>query len=468
MLPNMQEAKKRTDKLVDILYDSYKNEKTINNLTYNIKTYGCQMNVRDSEVMAAILEDMGFVPNPELEQSDLVLLNTCSIRENAHNKVFGMLGRLKNQKEHNPNLIVGLAGCMAQEEGVAKDLLAKYKWLDFVIGTHNLHELPKVLNKSLAEKKLNINVWSHEGEVIENLPIKRESNHSAWVNIMYGCDKFCTYCIVPMTRGKQRSRLAKDILNEIESLVKDGYKEVTLLGQNVNAYGKDLKDNDLSFANLLEQIAKTNIPRIRFVTSHPWDFTNEMIDIIAKYPNIMPYIHLPVQAGSNQILKLMGRKYTKQEYLTLFNKLKKAIPNVTISTDIIVGFPGETEADFNETIDLYKECQFDTAFTFLFSPREGTGAAKLKDDTKESVKKERLQSLNKLVSKYALESNLTYLDKTVPVLLTNPSPKNPDVLQGYTDTMKLVNVAAKKEKIGQIIDVKITKAKTWSLDGELI
>ena len=467
MLPNMLEAKKRTNKPVDIIYDSYQADKTINNLTYHIKTYGCQMNVRDSEVMSAILEDMGFTHNENIETADLVLLNTCSIRENAHNKVFGMLGRLKNRKEKEPNLIVGLAGCMAQEETVAKDLLAKYKWLDFVIGTHNLHELPNVLNKSLEDKKLNINVWSHEGEVIENLPIKRESNHSAWVNIMFGCDKFCTYCIVPMTRGKQRSRLVKDIINEVEDLVKQDYKEVTLLGQNVNAYGKDLPDNNINFANLLELIAKTNIPRIRFVTSHPWDFTDEMIEVIAKYPNIMPYIHLPVQAGSDHILKLMGRKYTVEEYLTLFNKIKKAIPNVAISTDIIVAFPGETEEDFKGTLDLYNTCKFDTAFTFLFSPRENTAAAKLTDDTEESVKKERLQTLNKLVSKYAKESNKAYVDKVVPVLLTNQSPKNKDVLQGYTDTMKLVNVPTSIHNIGKIVNVKITKAKTWNLEGEL-
>jgi len=271
-----------------------------------------------------------------------------------------------------------------------------------------------------------------------------------------------------MTRGKQRSRLAKDILNEIEALVNDDYKEVTLLGQNVNAYGKDLKDSDLSFANLLEKIAKTKIPRIRFVTSHPWDFTDEMIKVIAKYENIMPYIHLPAQAGSDNILKLMGRKYTKEEFLILFNKLKKTIPGVAISTDIIVGFPGETESDFNETLSLYNECQFDTAFTFLFSPREGTGAAKLKDETKEAVKKDRLQELNKLVSKYAHTSNQAYLGKTAPVLLTTISPKNKDVLQGYTDTMKLVNVKASPDQLGKIVDVKITNTKTWSLDGELV
>ena len=298
------------------------------------------------------------------------------------------------------------------------------------------------------------------------LPVKRDSKYTAWVNIMYGCDKFCTYCIVPYTRGKQRSRLNIDIINEVKELVKDGYKEVTLLGQNVNAYGKDL-DTNYTFANLLEDVAKTNIDRIRFVTSHPWDFTDEMIEVISKYDNIMPYIHLPIQSGSDDILKKMGRKYTIKEYTTLFNKLKSKIPNVSISTDIIVGFPNETEEDFNATLDIVRKLRYDLAYTFIYSKREGTPASKMEDTITLETKKERLAKLNELVNECAKENNMKYLNKEVKVLLTDHSDKL-DNLSGYTDTMKLVNVKADDKYLGKIVNVKITDAKTWSLDGVLV
>ena len=283
---------------------------------------------------------------------------------------------------------------------------------------------------------------------------------------MYGCDKFCTYCIVPYTRGKQRSRRFGDIIREVKSLKADGYKEVTLLGQNVNAYGKDL-NLEYDMSDLLEEVAKTGIDRVRFVTSHPWDFTDRMIEVISKYPNIMPYIHLPLQSGSDRILKLMGRRYTKESYLELFNKIKKTVPGVSITTDIIVGFPGESEEDFEETLDVVNTCKYDSAFTFIFSPREGTPATKMKDDTPLSVKEDRLHRLNELVNKYAREANEKYLGKVVSVLLENVSEKNSDMLAGYTDTMKLVNVKAPKEMLGKIVDVKITDVKTWSMDGEI-
>lgn len=308
---------------------------------------------------------------------------------------------------------------------------------------------------------------SVEGDIIENIPVKRDSKYKAWINIMYGCDKFCTYCIVPYTRGKQRSRHPEYILNEIKELVKNGYKEVTLLGQNVNAYGKDL-DIDYKMENLLEDVAKTKIDRIRFVTSHPWDFTDEMIEVIKNNPNIMPYIHLPLQSGSDRILKLMGRRYTKEKYLELFNKLKKALPYSSITTDIIVGFPGETEEDFNDTLDVVNECKFDSAFTFIFSPRIGTPAAKMKDDVSLETKNERLQKLNELINKYSKEANDRYLNKTVPVLIEGYSEKDNKYLMGYTDTMKLVNVEGSKENIGQIVNVKITDVKTWSMNGKII
>ena len=318
LLPEREKAKIRTkNKVQTKKYSIPDNLKELGlGKTYYIKTYGCQMNVHDSENIKAILEEMSFKEVDEMEKADLILLNTCAIRENAHNKVFGMIGRIKHMKEERPNIIAGICGCMAQEEGVVEEILNKYKWLDFVFGTHNIHELPLVLEKSMNSKKLEVQVYSCEGDIIEDIPVKRDSKYKAWVNIMYGCDKFCTYCIVPYTRGKQRSRNPKDIIREVEKLKKDGYKEVTLLGQNVNAYGKDLEIS-YDMSNLLIDVAKTGIDRVRFVTSHPWDFTDEMIEVISKYDNVMPYIHLPLQSGSNRILKLMGRRYTKESYLEL-------------------------------------------------------------------------------------------------------------------------------------------------------
>ena len=465
-IPNLKEAKKRTNKEVETNYYESKYQNIVNNKKYFLKTYGCQMNEHDSENMKAILEEMGFKETENMEDADLVLLNTCSIRENAHNKVFGMLGRAKHLKSTKKDLIVGIAGCMAQEEVVAQEILKKYKWMDFVLGTHNIEQLSELVYDSLKEHELKIEAQSCEGKVLEGLPTTRNSKVKAFVNIMYGCDKFCTYCIVPYTRGKQRSRKPNDIIKEVEQLVKDGYQEVTLLGQNVNAYGKDL-NIDYTMTDLLTDVAKTNINRIRFVTSHPWDFTDDMIETIAKYKNIMPSIHLPVQSGNNEILKLMGRRYTKEEYLTLFNKIKEKIPNVSITTDIIVGFPNETEEQFNDTLDLVNKCKFDLAFTFIFSKRVGTPAEKMQDNISLEEKEERLYKLNELINKYALENNKKLLNKTVKVLVEGPSDKN-NMLMGYTDTNKLVNIKGPKEIIGKIVDVKIIQIKTWSLDGEYV
>ena len=468
ILPNLKEAKKRTDKkILTSIYeidDKYRN--IGNNKKYYIKTYGCQMNVHDSENIKALLETMNFIETDKMEDADLILLNTCAIRENAHNKVFGFLGRVKHLKEERPNIISGICGCMAQEENVVKEIKNKYKWVDIVFGTHNIKNLPAILNDSLIKKEQEIEVFSIEGDIVENLPVKRDSKYKAWVNIMYGCDKFCTYCIVPYTRGKQRSREPKYIIDEVIKLVNLGYKEVTLLGQNVNAYGKDL-DIDYKMSDLLKDVANTGIDRVRFVTSHPWDFDDEMIDVISKYDNIMPYIHLPLQSGSDRILKLMGRRYTKEEYLNLYKKLKDKIKNVSITTDIIVGFPGETEEDFLETLDVVNKCKYDSAYTFIFSPREGTPAAKMKDDISVEEKNERLHTLNEIVNKYANLANQKYLNKTVKVLIEGKSEKD-DMLMGYTDTMKLVNVKANKDNIGKIVDIKITDIKTWSLDGQII
>lgn len=468
-LPNLKDAKVRTNNKSVVLRDDYNIPKDIKSIgkgkKYYIKTYGCQMNVHDSENIKAILEDMNFIESDKMEDSDIIILNTCAIRENAHNKMFGFLGRVKHLKEKNPNIICGIGGCMPQEENVVASLRNKYKWVDIIFGTHNIHKLPNILKDAIDKKNQQIEVYSKEGEIYENIPVKRDSKYKAWVNIMYGCDKFCTYCIVPYTRGKQRSRMHEDILDEVNKLVKDGYLEVTLLGQNVNAYGKDLDDN-YNMANLLEDVAKTGIKRVRFVTSHPWDFTDQMIDIIAKYDNIMPYIHLPLQSGSNRILKLMGRRYTKEKYLELFNKIKNKIPNVSITTDIIVAFPGETEEDFSDTLDVVDTCKFDSAFTFIYSPREGTPAALMKNNLTEEEKNNRLYKLNDLVNKYANIQNQKYLNKVVPVLLEDYSEKD-GMLMGYTDTMKLVNVKANKKYLGKIVEVKITSVKTWSMDGEI-
>ena len=355
---------------------------------------------------------------------------------------------------------------MPQEESVSNMIKDKYKWVDIVLGTHNIYDIPTLLENITKERKQNIEVYSVEGSIIENLPVKRDSKIKAWVNIQYGCDKFCSYCIVPYTRGKQRSRLPKDILKEVEELKNKGYKEVTLLGQNVNAYGKDLEES-YTMANLLEDVAKTGIDRIRFVTSHPWDFSSDMIDIIAKYPNIMPYIHLPIQSGSDNILKKMNLRYTIAEYKKLFHELKDKIPKVSITTDIIVGFPGETEEDFEETLKIYNELKYDLAYTFIYSPREGTPAAKIKDDVPLEEKEERLQRLNKVVNKYARENNEKYKDKIVPVLIEGYSDKG-GKLMGYTDTMKLVNVLGDPSNIGSIKQVHITEVKTWSMEGEIV
>lgn len=468
-LPSYKEARSR--KKEEVMIEEYEVPKNLNKIgqskTYYVKTYGCQMNEHDSENIKAMLEELGFVESLEMEASDLIILNTCSIRENAHNKAFGMLGRLKHLKETRKDLIIGLCGCMAQEEGVVDEILHKYRQVDFVFGTHNLHRLPIVLKNYLDNKKQEIEVLSVEGNLIEGMPVKRASKHKAYVNIMYGCDKFCTYCIVPYTRGKQRSRHKEDILKEVEELVREGYQEVTLLGQNVNAYGKDF-DSDYKMENLLEDVAKTNIPRVRFMTSHPWDFTDQMIEVIAKYPNIMPSIHLPVQSGSSRILKLMGRRYTKEEYLELFDKIKEKVPNVSISTDIIVGFPGETEEDFNDTLELVEHCKYDNAFTFIYSPRENTAACRLKDETPLREKEKRLYKLNEIVNKYFLENNQKLVGKTVKILVDGHNENGKTELFGYTDTNKLINFNGDESLIGKIVEVKITDAKTWSLDGEYV
>lgn len=467
-LPDYKEARTRDIrkyKTVNFKLDSKMKDK-YKGMKFHLKTYGCQMNEHDSENIKALLTSIGFEEIEDYEKADLVLLNTCSIRENAHNKAFGMLGRLKHLKEQKPELLVGLCGCMAQEASVVEEILKDYKFVNFVFGTHNMYQLPNILDKAMIENKQQIEVLSREEDLVEGLPVIRANSYKAYVNIIYGCNKFCTYCIVPYTRGRERSRKKEDILKEVENLVKDGYKEVTLLGQNVNAYGKDLYE-DYNLANLLEDIAKMNIPRIRFTTSHPWDFTDNMIEVIAKYPNIMPSVHLPVQSGSSKVLKLMGRRYTRESYLELFDKIKNTVSNIAISTDIIVGFPGESEEDFQETLSLVEYCKYDNAFTFVFSARVGTPACKLKDEVPLKEKEERLQRLNEIVNKYFLENNKKLEGKVLKVLVEGISEKK-NMYYGYSETNKLINFTSNKElELGSIVDVKITSSKTWSLDGEL-
>lgn len=467
--PNLKEARKRSkEKTQTLQYEISEEMKNIGvGKSYYIKTYGCQMNERDSEIIAGILEEMQYQKSENLEDADVIIFNTCAVRETAESKVYGAIGALKHLKLHNPDLIIGLCGCMSQEEKTIQKILTKYPQIDLIFGTHNYYRLPILLKEAILSKEKVIEVWSKEGDIVEGLPSTREYKHKAFINIMYGCDKFCTYCIVPYTRGKERSRKMEDIMKEVRALEKKGYQEITLLGQNVNAYGKDLKDVNYGFSTLLREIQKTTIPRVRFTTSHPWDFTEELIDVIASGKNLMPYIHLPVQSGSNEILKKMGRGYTRESYLELFKLIKKKIPNVTVTTDIIVGFPGETEKDFEDTLSLVKECQFDGAYTFIYSKREGTPAAKMRDDVPLEEKKRRLEILNKLVDENALKSNKKSEGKVVEVLVDGVNKKDENKLVGYTETNKLVHFIGNKKYIGKIVPVKITKVRTWILDGEL-
>ena len=467
--PDMKEARKRkTSNEVNYVEYNKSFDMFGKNKKYFVRTYGCQMNEHDSEKICGMLESVGFKSCEDVNSADIVILNTCAIRENAHDKVFGFLGVLKHIKDTtNPNLLVGICGCMAQEEVVVNEILKKYRYVDFVCGTHNLDNLLTIINEKIETNNQQIEVLSYEGDVVENIPVIRESKYSAWVDIIYGCDKFCTYCIVPYTRGKQRSRKKEDIIEEVKKLKESGYLEVTLLGQNVNAYGKDIYD-DYNLANLLSDVADTGIDRVRFVTSHPWDFTEEMVDVIASKDNIMPYIHLPLQSGSDKVLKLMNRRYTKEEYLKLYESIRKKVKNSSVTTDIIVGFPGETEEDFLETLDVVNRCKFDGAFTFAFSPRENTPAALMKETVSEEVKMDRLHRLNEVVNKYSNEANSKMMGTVVKCLVTSLSEKDKNKVCGYTENMKLDNIKGYKSLIGKIVNVKITDTKSFSLDGEYL
>lgn len=434
---------------------------------YLIQTYGCQMNEHDTEVMKGMFEQMGYTATEDRKQADVILLNTCAIRENAEDKVFGELGHLKTLKTEKPDLLIGVCGCMSQEESVVGRILQKHSFLDMIFGTHNIHRLPHLLQSAYFSKELVVEVWSKEGDIIENMPKKREGMR-AWVNIMYGCDKFCTYCIVPYTRGKERSRRPEDVIAEVRELARQGYKEITLLGQNVNAYGKDFEDIEYRFGDLMHDISKVDIPRVRFMTSHPRDFDDYLIEVLAQRGNLVEHIHLPVQSGSSEILKKMSRKYSREKFLELVDKIKRAIPDVLLTTDIIVGFPGETEEQFEETMSLVSEVGFDSAYTFIYSPREGTPAAGMEDNVPAEVKKERLARLNALLASICREKNEQMIGQEVEVLIEGESKNNENVLSGRTRTNKLVHLQGPKSWIGTFVQAKVIEAQTWYIKAEAV
>lgn len=436
-----------------------------NNKTYKVITFGCQGNLSDSERICGILSLIGFGEAADEEHADIIIYNTCCIRENAEMRVFGELGRIKKFKTKNPNLIIGLCGCMMQEEATVELIQKKYPHVDIIFGTHNINNLAYYIKLALEGEKV-IDILSVEGDIYEDIPKVRDHPYKAWVDIMYGCDEFCTYCIVPYTRGKERSRKLEDIVNEVKDLAEKGYKEVTLLGQNVNAYGKDL-GMEHGFADLLKALNKINIPRIRYTTSHPRDFDDDTIDAMALGGNIMPHLHLPVQSGNNEVLKRMNRKYTKEEYISKMTKLKEKVPGISITTDIIVAFPGETNEQYQDTIDLVKTIEFEGAFTFIYSPRIGTPAATYPNPLTEEEKKERLYKLNEVVNEYTYKGNLRFEGQVVKVLVDGFSKTNDNMLCGYTEHNKLVNFEGPANLIGKIVDVKIIKAFSWHLLGEI-
>lgn len=435
--------------------------------TFNLATYGCQMNEEDSEKLAGMLENMGYVKTDVRNEADVIIFNTCCVRENAELKVYGNLGQLKALKKQKPDLIIAVAGCMMQQKGMPQQIMKKHPFVDIIFGTHNIHRFPEYLNNALQGENV-LEIWDEAGEIIEDLPIKRESELKAFVTITYGCNNFCTYCIVPYTRGRERSRTPESIIEEIKNLVSKGYKEITLLGQNVNSYGKGLED--MNFAKLLRLVNEVEgIERIRYMSPHPKDLTEDVIDAMVECDKVCEQVHLPVQSGSTRLLKKMNRKYSKEDYLALVDRIKAKIPNVTITTDIIVGFPGETEEDFLDTLDLVNKVQYDSAFTFIYSIREGTPAAKYTEQVDDEVKHERFNRLVEAMNENSARINNTYKDQEVEVLVEGVSKNDSSKLMGRTRGGKLVNFIGSDESvIGKLVMVKINQPQTWSLSGEYI
>ena len=439
--------------------------------TFHITTFGCQMNEHDSETLAGMLIEKGYVPAAERKDANIVIFNTCSIRENADKRFFGTLGQLKRRKtEQRENFTVCVCGCMMQQQHIIDTIKAKYPWVDVIFGTHNLHQLPELLDNLYKEKHKQLAIWEEGGEIVEGLPAKRLFKHKAFVNIMYGCNNFCTYCIVPYTRGRERSRAAEDILKEVQALAADGVKEITLLGQNVNSYKGISRENSekTDFTDLIYMLSEVDgIERIRFMTSHPKDISDKLIAAFGKCEKLCHYIHLPVQAGSSKVLKEMNRHYTREDYLEIVRKLREVDPDIAISTDIIVGFPGETEEEFEETLTLCEEVRYDSAFTFLYSVRKGTPAEKFENQIPEEIKHERFNRLVDVINRISAEKNAEYVGRIEKVLVDGPSKNNSKTYGGRTESFKLVNFRGTPDMIGQVIDVLITGANTFSLEGEV-
>ncbi len=435
---------------------------------YNIETFGCQMNENDSERLSGMLSEMGYSECFKRAESDLIIFNTCCVRENAEQKVYGHLGALKKLKEKKPELIIAICGCMMQQPEVVEHIKRVYRHVDIVFGTHNLFKFPELLSNAIETGSTVIDVWDSTGSIAENMPITRKDNLKAWVTVMYGCNNFCSYCIVPYVRGRERSRSIEDIKNEVTKLAGEGCKEVTLLGQNVNSYGKDI-EGEFSFAGLLRELNTVEgIERIRFMTSHPKDLSDELIYAMRDCEKVCEHLHLPVQAGSTKILEDMNRRYTKEQYLALLDKVKENIPGISLSTDIIVGFPGETEEDFAETLDVIKQARFDMAYTFLYSKRTGTPAAKNPDQIPEEVKKERFERLLELQNTVSREINDELLGKEVEVLVEGLSKSSKTTYTGRTRENKIVNFKGSSELVGKLVKVKIDTVQTWSLLGKVI
>ncbi len=434
---------------------------------FHIKTYGCQGNVRDSETMAGMLREMGMLETDDPLKASVVIVNTCAVRENAEEKVYGEIGKYKQSHYADKDFALVIAGCMMQEESQGQELLSRYPQVSAVMGTHNIASLPLLLAKHLETGKRYLDVVSGPGGLKEGLPVSRNDPYKAYVDISYGCDKFCTYCIVPYTRGRERSRDRDDILKECWELYREGYQEVTLLGQNVNSYGKDL-GMERGFEDLLRAVSAIGFPRIRFLTNHPYDFSDSLIDAIASLSNVTKWIHLPLQSGSSSLLRKMARRYDKDSYLQLVGKIRERIKGVSLSTDIIVGFPGETEEDFGDTLDVVRKANYESAFTFIYSPRPGTPAAAMDCQVSDETKKERFQRLVKAVDEVVEANALEMVGNTYEVLVDGPSKKDPEFLSGYTESNKLVHFKGPSYLRGCLVKVRIDESKTYSLLGELV
>lgn len=435
-------------------------------LTFHVTTFGCQMNARDSEKLVGILERIGYVET-DTEDADFVIYNTCTVRENANNKVYGRLGVLQNYKKKNPHMLIGLCGCMMQETVVVEKLKESYRFVDLIFGTHNIYKFAELIVTAMESDSMTIDIWKDTDQIVEDLPVERKYSFKSGVNIMFGCNNFCSYCIVPYVRGRERSRDPEAIISEIRQLVADGVVEVMLLGQNVNSYGKNL-ENPITFARLLEKIEQIEgLERIRFMTSHPKDLSDELIEVMGRSKKICKHLHLPVQSGSSRILKKMNRYYTKEQYLELVEKIRKNVPDVSLTTDIIVGFPGETEEDFEETMDIVRKVRYDSVFTFIYSKRTGTPAAVMEDQVPEDVVKNRFDRLLKEVHTIAAEVCAVHEGTIQTALIESVSEHDPSMVTGRLSNNLLVHIKGDKGMIGRLADVRLTECKGFYYLGEL-